>query len=329
MQFKRNLVLIALLLWSARAVSSSDISYQEVSLAKLRPEASLATLLDSDQPSRAMEVGQDGALRILGQSFLWKWYPLTGSVSRVGLSQIGLGDRDSRADLGIIGSDTFVFSDRRLHVVDIENGRTKSFSSVLSKDCKRAKFVSTGNVSLLVLTCGIFKIDLQNLKLVKLESENALSFDNLLAPSDCSCVVSSKGKEIYRHDLVDGGRLVSRTLYSAKAQVGGLDLVGGRLAVWTSRTLLSIDLNDGQLKEVVPTGGGRRVKAAGFSEGVHVFLFADGVMELYDPLARKAYATSYKVTDNAKFIMDPGSAFAIVVSENAYEVLGLDGLGRG
>lgn len=274
------------LAWLAMFVSS--VLYAETESLKFTRELGLTgyqeDLLGRDAPLTDIALSSDArVVYVLGQTHVWLWRPEARSLHRVKIPRT---QKDGAcSDLETVGTkQTVLACDGALYLVELEPLRLlrlrppsagESHGYGIAKDAFYWLHDS-----------GIFATTPAEPNLKREFGGGLFQRGDLARYAPSSRTVWIARGPLLLKKSIQGDKVKSEPIHKAAEDFVGLTLQGEEAWAHTRTTVLRFD-GEGRLLSVVPVEGRRLLADARFTPSQHVYLFEDGLLEVYDLVDKK------------------------------------------
>jgi hypothetical protein len=250
----------------------------------------------------------DGSLVFLGQTFIWRWYPLTGTVSKVAIVQ-ALAFQQIVA-VGLIKGSVIILMPHDLLDLDIQTGKVKSIESI-NKTCTHGRIFATPGSLTVVSDCGNFRIQGHTAKLIPWL--NQVPIDSLLTRgcTDSDEIYFESGKSIYQMSPELREPKIFTTL-TDKSPINGIQCLDGFLVVSQPKGLLVFGRASAQLTGRIPAASDTKISEFYIGSRWHIFAMDSGHFEVMDMESKQIKSGHVRAFSPKNQIwVEPGSAYVV------------------
>ncbi|MCX6117174.1 MAG: hypothetical protein NT027_06515 [Proteobacteria bacterium] len=313
----KTLILIASLFFAMPL-----LAYEAFRLDEFEPSPVQRQLMDIDHVQQHFALAPDGAIWLMGETSFWRWYPLTGAVSKLLVKGI-LPSLKMVEDVEYHRGEALIISASRVWRVNLKTGELNVLSGKWDDRCTQSRFAKEKSRILVSNSCGIFFLNQKKNSIVTLKVPSDIQGLTFLTGGyEDGVLIGGKSKNLYRISI-DQDQISRELQYVSKSNLSGVDLANGYVYAWHEKVLAVLDPNNLSQIQIVPNISTRKLSFFAASADLHIALFNDGTIELmYLPTKRK-FANRLVDFDVNRMTLEPGAAFLVLTGLSFPRVIDL------
>ena len=239
--------------------------------------------MQNDFPIKDIRLADDGSLVwILGQDFLWQWKLDGDQLAKIKIAEPqGIPCADDQEKILFDGHQLSVDGGCYLTLVDLAGKRKLTYRHPYYRSGRTLELYRTGDELVWIHSDGAINIELKSNKITPIWRGLNLHYRDVVSvdASKKNLWIARKS-QLFRQSIERLDRDLE-LVYTNKSPIHQVTSKNNEIYAASSDTVLRFKAS-GELIQSIPVQQGRTISAVGINQTQDVYLFGDGLVEIYD-----------------------------------------------